>query len=132
LADALKLFFEHEETKGIIVIGEIGGEAELEAADLIQEYRKITPNPKPIIAMVAGQTSPEDKMMGHAGAIHRPGVDPTASEKVKALKDAGAIIVPHPGVMGDTMEQLLSKYQSGDAKTMGKAASTEMSQDTRI
>ncbi|RGP79024.1 succinyl- synthetase subunit alpha [Fusarium longipes] len=100
LADALRLFFEHEETKGIIVIGEIGGEAEIEAADLIRKYRKTTPNPKPIIAMVAGRTSPDNKTMGHAGAIYRAGTDPTASEKVRALENAGAIIVPHPGVMG--------------------------------
>ncbi|KAH6979335.1 succinyl-CoA synthetase-like protein [Fusarium venenatum] len=114
LVDALKLFFNHDETKGIIVIGEIGGEAELEAADLIQKYRKMAPNPKPIIAMVAGQTSPQEKIMGHAGAIYRSGVDPTAQEKAAALKKAGAIVVPHPGVMGDTMEKLLANYQPDD------------------
>ncbi|XEU95856.1 hypothetical protein FSHL1_001141 [Fusarium sambucinum] len=114
LVDALKLFFNHDETKGIIVIGEIGGEAELEAADLIQKYRKMAPNPKPIIAMVAGQTSPQEKIMGHAGAIYRSGVDPTAQEKAAALKKAGAIVVPHPGVMGNTMEKLLANYQPDD------------------
>ncbi|KAM0234286.1 hypothetical protein ACHAPO_006674 [Fusarium lateritium] len=114
LVDALKLFFNHDETKGIIVIGEIGGEAELEAADLIQKYRKMAPNPKPIIAMVAGQTSPQEKIMGHAGAMYRSGVDPTAQEKAAALKKAGAIVVPHPGVMGNTMEKLLANYQPDD------------------
>jgi succinyl-CoA synthetase alpha subunit len=108
LADGLRLFFDHEETKGIIVIGEIGGEAELKAADLIREYRRATPNPKPIIAMVAGRTAPEGKMMGHAGAF-LSSRDISAEAKVKALEDAGAVIVPHPGVMGKTMMELLGK-----------------------
>ncbi|WAO87624.1 CoA-binding domain-containing protein [Fusarium falciforme] len=105
LADGLKLFFEHDETRGIIVIGEIGGEAELEAAELIKEYRK-TANPKPIVAMVAGRTAPEGKTMGHAGAVFSAG-DITAGAKAKALEDAGAIVVPHPGVMGEKMRELL-------------------------
>ncbi|KAG5816542.1 hypothetical protein H9Q71_002307 [Fusarium xylarioides] len=106
LADGLKLFFDHDETKGIIVIGEIGGEAELEAAELIREHRRTSPRPKPVIAMVAGRTAPEGKAMGHAGAIWRDG-DITAEAKSKALEDAGAIIVPHPGVMGERMKVLL-------------------------
>ncbi|KAJ4184872.1 hypothetical protein NW755_008785 [Fusarium falciforme] len=105
LADGLKLFFEHDETRGIIVIGEIGGEAELEAAELIKEYRK-TANPKPVVAMVAGRTAPEGKTMGHAGAVFSAG-DITAGAKAKALEDAGAIVVPHPGVMGEKMRELL-------------------------
>ncbi|RSL69903.1 hypothetical protein CEP53_002026 [Fusarium sp. AF-6] len=105
LVDGLRLFFEHEETKGIIVIGEIGGEAELEAAELIKEYRK-TANPKPVVAMVAGRTAPEGKTMGHAGAVFSAG-DITAGAKAKALEDAGAIVVPHPGVMGEKMRELL-------------------------
>ncbi|KAJ3468198.1 hypothetical protein MRS44_002263 [Fusarium solani] len=107
LADGLRLFFEHEETKGIIVIGEIGGEAELEAAELIKEYRK-TANPKPVVAMVAGRTAPEGKTMGHAGAVFSAG-DITAGAKAKALEDAGAIVVPHPGVMGEKMRELLGR-----------------------
>ncbi|KAF9776467.1 hypothetical protein IL306_005343, partial [Fusarium sp. DS 682] len=106
LADGLRLFFDHEETKGIIVIGEIGGEAELEAAELIKEHRKTAWNPKPVIAMVAGRTAPEGKAMGHAGAIWSA-EDVTAEAKIQALEDAGAIIVPHPGVMGDKMKELL-------------------------
>ncbi|TXC07355.1 hypothetical protein FocTR4_00003329, partial [Fusarium oxysporum f. sp. cubense] len=106
LADGLKLFFNHDETKGIVVIGEIGGEAELEAAELIREHRRTFPKPKPVIAMVAGRTAPEGKAMGHAGAIWRNG-DVTAEAKSKALEDAGAIIVPHPGVMGEKMKELL-------------------------
>ncbi|KAL7765941.1 hypothetical protein ACKLNR_003857 [Fusarium oxysporum f. sp. zingiberi] len=106
LADGLKLFFNHDETKGIVVIGEIGGEAELEAAELIREHRRTFPKPKPVIAMVAGRTAPEGKAMGHAGAIWRNG-DVTAEAKSNALEDAGAIIVPHPGVMGEKMKELL-------------------------
>jgi succinyl-CoA synthetase alpha subunit len=106
LLDGLKLFFNHDETKGIIVIGEIGGEAELRAAEAIKEYRASTPNPKPIIAMVAGQTAPTGRSMGHAGAILSPR-DMPATEKARALAEAGAIVVPHPGVMGTKMKELL-------------------------
>lgn len=106
MADGLRLFFEDEETKGIIVIGEIGGEAELRAAELIREYRHSTPNPKPIVAMVAGKTAPLGRIMGHAGAVLTPW-DVPADIKAKALEDAGAVVVPHPGVMGVTMKRLL-------------------------
>lgn len=106
LADGLRLFFEHEETKGIIVIGEIGGEAELRAAELIKEYRQAAANPKPIIAMVAGRTAPKGKTMGHAGAILTP-MDVPAEAKAMALEEAGAVVVPHPGVMGTKMKELL-------------------------
>lgn len=107
LVDGLKLFFNHPETEGIIVIGEIGGEAELKAAALIKEYRRSTPNPKPIIAMVAGRTAPEGRTMGHAGAILSPR-DVPAEVKAKALEEAGAVVVPHPGVMGTVMRELLA------------------------
>ncbi|OAQ97397.1 hypothetical protein LLEC1_05661 [Akanthomyces lecanii] len=106
LVDGLRLFFKDDETKGIIVIGEIGGEAELRAAEVITEYRARTADPKPIIAMVAGQTAPEGRVMGHAGAILMPR-DVSAAAKADALSKAGAIVVPHPGVMGDTMKELL-------------------------
>ena len=104
--DGMKLFFDDDETKGIIVIGEIGGESELRAAELIKEYRSNTTSPKPIIAMVAGKTAPPGRTMGHAGAVLMPR-DVSAAAKANALKDAGAIIVPHPGVMGETMKGLL-------------------------
>ncbi|KAM0355195.1 hypothetical protein ACHAPU_001060 [Fusarium lateritium] len=106
LADGLRLFFDDEETKGIIVIGEIGGEAELEAAALIREYRRTYPNPKPIVALVAGRTAPLGRALGHAGAI-RNSSDPSAEDKAKALEDSGAHLVPHPGVMGEKMKELL-------------------------
>ncbi|KAG9500579.1 hypothetical protein J7337_009061 [Fusarium musae] len=111
LVDALKLFFDHPETEGIIVIGEIGGEAELRAAEAIKEYRRTTKVPKPIIAMVAGKTAPEGRTMGHAGALLQSG-DISAEAKAKALADSGAIVVPHPGVMGHVMKELMSSHPS--------------------
>lgn len=100
----MKLFFEHDKTKGIIVIGEIGGEAELKAAELIAKYRSETKSPKPIVAMVAGRTAPEGKTMGHAGALLSPR-DASADAKAKALEAAGAVVVPHPGMMGTEMKR---------------------------
>ncbi|KAJ4118743.1 hypothetical protein NW768_010804 [Fusarium equiseti] len=107
-ADALKVFFEHDETEGIIMIGEIGGEAELEAADLIAEYRRNTPNPKPIVGMIAGQTAPKRKIMGHAGAVLRSETDVPATVKMKALEEAGVAVVGHAGALGQEIAQLLS------------------------
>ncbi len=106
LVDGLRLFFTHPSTKGIIVIGEIGGRAEFDAAELIEQYRKNEPNPKPIIAMVTGRTAPKGKTMGHAGALMSPG-ELGAEAKVEALAKAGAIVVPHPGMMGSEMRRLL-------------------------
>lgn len=106
LVDGLKLFFDHEKTEGIVVIGEIGGEAELHAAELIQQYRRTTPNPKPVVAMVAGRTAPAGKTMGHAGALLSP-CDISAEAKAMALENAGAVLVSHPGMIGSKMQELL-------------------------
>jgi succinyl-CoA synthetase alpha subunit len=108
LVDGLRVFFDHEETEGIIVIGEIGGTAEFEAAEVIAKYIKSTPNPKPIVAMVAGQTAPKGKTMGHAGALLAPG-EQGAAAKVRAFEEAGAVVVPHPGLMGTEMSRLLNR-----------------------
>lgn len=83
--DGLKLFIDHDDTKGIVVIGEIGGEAELNAAEFIKEYRSKTSNPKPIVAMVSGRTAPEGKTMGHAGALLSPR-DASADKKAQELE----------------------------------------------
>lgn len=107
LVDGLKTFFDDEETKGIIVIGETGGEAELRAAEVIAEYRASNSKPKPIVAMVAGRTAPTDRIMGHAGAIRHPRSDVSVETKIKSLKDAGAVVVPHPGELGTKMKELL-------------------------
>ncbi|RDA95717.1 hypothetical protein CP533_1127 [Ophiocordyceps camponoti-saundersi (nom. inval.)] len=108
MVDALSVLFRDEETEGIIVIGEIGGNEELRAAELIGAYRRVTPKPKPIIALVAGQTAPRERTMGHAGA-RLTARDVTATDKADALRRAGAVVVAHPGVMGSKMKELLGK-----------------------
>ena len=111
LAEALEAFYTHEETRGIVVIGEIGGSAEFDAAESIREYLGRTKNPKPIVAMVAGRTAPKGKVMGHAGALLLPG-DGGAETKARALAEAGAIVVPHPGFIGVEMYRLLKSELS--------------------
>lgn len=110
LRDGLELFYNHDGTEGIIVIGEIGGTAEFDAADSIREYLKNTENPKPIVAMVAGRTAPKGKVMGHAGALLSPG-DQGAEAKARALADAGANVVAHPGMIGEEMDRLLKELK---------------------
>lgn len=108
LVGGLRMFFDHDDTKGIVVIGEIGGRAELDAAELIEKYRAQNKNPKPIIALVAGQTAPPGKTMGHAGALLSPG-EQGAMAKARALQEAGAVVVPHPGLIGIKMKKLLNR-----------------------
>ena len=99
--DALTLFQADPETKAIIMIGEIGGSAEEEAA----EFAKANVT-KPIVCFIAGQTAPPGKRMGHAGAIISGGKG-TAAEKMAALKAAGITVVENPAKMGETLSQLL-------------------------
>ncbi|MEO0793715.1 MAG: succinate--CoA ligase subunit alpha [Verrucomicrobiota bacterium] len=99
--DAVKLFNEDPETEAIILIGEIGGSAEEEAAAYIKEYVK-----KPVAAFIAGTTAPPGRRMGHAGAIVS-GSSGSAETKIAALKDAGIAVAPTPSEIGDT---LLSIY----------------------
>lgn len=107
LRDALEVFYEHEETEGIILIGEIGGRAELDAAESIRAYiERMGDRAKPIVAMVAGRTAPKDKVMGHAGAL-LSGKDEGAEAKARALEEAGAVVVPHPGFLGSRIRELL-------------------------
>lgn len=101
--DLLKLFKDDEETKGVLVLGEIGGSAEEEAAEYIRSNFK-----KPAAAFIAGATAPKGKRMGHAGAIIS-GSSGTAEEKYKVLKANGVAIVRHPSHLGQTMKELLSK-----------------------
>ena len=99
--DALRLFEKDDETRGIVLIGEIGGSAEEEAAEWIQKN-----GTKPIAAFIAGMTAPEGKRMGHAGAIISGNVG-TAHSKIEALKKAGVSVALSPADIGRRIASLL-------------------------
>lgn len=101
--DALKLFKDDPATEAVVMIGEIGGSAEEEAAAYIRKEFK-----KPVAAFIAGMTAPPGRRMGHAGAIIAGGKG-TASEKVKALRDAGIHVADSPGDIGVTLERALKR-----------------------
>jgi succinyl-CoA synthetase alpha subunit len=101
--DALRLFEADEETDAIVMIGEIGGTAEEEAAAFARD--NVT---KPIVAFIAGQTAPPGRRMGHAGAIISGGKG-TAAEKMKALTESGIRVVESPADIGVTVSELLKR-----------------------
>jgi succinyl-CoA synthetase alpha subunit len=99
--DVIKLFNDDPETKGIIMIGEIGGSAEEEAADWIKKNCR-----KPVAGFIAGATAPPGRRMGHAGAIVSGGRG-TAAAKIAAFKEAGIGVAPTPSDMADTLLRMM-------------------------
>jgi len=101
--DALELFEQDEQTEAVVIIGEIGGTAEEEAARFVKEKMS-----KPVIGFVAGRTAPPGRRMGHAGAIISGGKG-TAKEKFEAMQQAGIHIVENPADIGNTVAQALGQ-----------------------
>lgn len=100
--DVLDLFEKDEDTDAVVMIGEIGGSAEEEAAEFIKDNMS-----KPVVAFIAGATAPKGKRMGHAGAIIS-GSSGSAKDKVAALERAGVSVCPSPAEMGETLQARIS------------------------
>jgi succinyl-CoA synthetase alpha subunit len=102
--ELLEMFKSDSQTEAVLMIGEIGGQAEEEAA----EYLRQSNYPKPVAAYVAGLTAPRGKRLGHAGAIIE-GNEGSAQDKVKCLAAAGAKIIENPAWIGQTVRELMTE-----------------------
>jgi succinyl-CoA synthetase alpha subunit len=102
--DAMKLLLDDPDTDAIIMIGEIGGDNEERAAQFVKDY----PTKKPVVGFIAGQTAPEGRRMGHAGAIIS-GSSGKASDKMAAMEAAGITVCPTPADLGVTMKKRLQE-----------------------
>jgi len=116
--DAIKLFNDDPKTKAIVMIGEIGGSAEEEAAEYIKKHVK-----KPVVGFIAGQTAPPGRRMGHAGAIISGGKG-TAADKMATMRACGITVVESPATIGITMKQVLSG--KAPSKTSSKPSAKKL------
>ena len=101
--DAVELLMNDDKTEGIVMIGEIGGSMEADAAWYVKNNMK-----KPVVGFIAGQTAPPGRRMGHAGAIIG-GADDTAAAKMKIMRECGIHVVDSPAIIGQTMADVLNK-----------------------
>ncbi len=99
--ELLQMFEDDPDTKGVVLIGEIGGDAEEQAARFIKAHMT-----KPVVAFIAGQTAPPGKRMGHAGAIISSGSG-TAEEKIRAFNEAGVPVAKEPSLIPGLLRQML-------------------------